>query len=327
MNFMEIDKKTFFPQALIFGLFTLAVLSLAFSGLSAGSAVSMQNGLIAVFLKSVQSSVVAALADSVFFILQNIVLPLLPFLLLSTLGFSAVLWFKTDTKKLAAALVASAACVLALSLVLNITPAILIISLGYFALLLPIEFEERKTSFRTGYAFVSYIFRYLNLAVAVAVFAAILAMPDFDKSAEQQMVSSINVLLPDIGQLQQAQNEVASSFITQASASVNNIVETNYAALPGSNQTYCSGFKDSINSGIDSYKSQLLSQLQSGNSSIGTEQLAQEVFSKVGVFSAIAKATPLIAALSLLALLELIKPLLALAGGAVYSLLDKRFVK
>lgn len=324
---MEIDKKTFLPLVLIFGLFTLAVISLAFSGLSAGNAVSMQNGLIAVFLKSAQSSIVVAIADSVFFILQNIILPLLPFLLLSALGFSAVLWFKPDTKKLAAALAASAASVLALSLVLNITPAILIISLGYFALLLPVEFEERKTSFKTGYAFVSYMFRYLNIAVAVAVFAAILAMQDFDRSAEQQMISGISIMLPDIGQLQQAQNDVASSFITQASASVNNIVDNEYSLLAAGKQIECSQFKDNVKTGVDSYKSQLLSQLQAGNSSIGTEQLAQDVFSKVGVFSAIAKATPLIAALSLLALLELIKPLLALLGGAVYSLLNRKFEK
>lgn len=324
---MEIDKKAFLPAILFFALFLLAAASLMVSGLSAGNAISVQNGLIAVFLKSAQSSIVAAAADSALFILQNAILPLLPFLIFSALGFSAVLWFKPGTKKLAAALVASAACVLALSLALNVTPAVLIISLGYFALLLPIEFEERKTGFRTGFAFASYMFRYLNIAVAAAVFVAILAMPDFDRSAEQQMISSISTMLPDIGQLQQAQNSVASSFISQASSSVNNIVETNYAALPSANQSYCSGFKSGINSGVDSYKSRLLSQLQGGNASIGTEQLAQNVFSKVGVFSAIAKATPLIAALSILALLELIRPLLALAGGAVYSLLNKKFVK
>jgi len=324
---MKINKKTFLPPLLIFALFFSAVASLAFSGLSAGEAVSMQNGLIAVFLKSAQTSIAAAMADSAIFVLQNIILPLLPFLLLSALGFSAVLRFKPGTKKLAAALAASAACALAMSLVLGVTPAILIISLGYFALLLPIEFEERKTGFMTGYAFVSYMFRYLNIAVAVAVFAAILMVPDFDKAAERQMISGVGALLPDIGQLQQAQNDAASSFINEASASVNNIVETNYAALPESNRSYCAGFKGSINSGVDSYKSQLLSQLQTGNASIGTEQLAQEVFSKVGVFSAIAKATPLIAALSLLALLELIKPLLALAGGAAYSLTAKKFGK
>ncbi|MFZ3077888.1 MAG: hypothetical protein WA139_05505 [Candidatus Aenigmatarchaeota archaeon] len=324
---MKIDKKTFLPPALIFGVFTLAVASLAFSGLSAGNAVSMQNELMAIFLKSVQSSIVAAMADSAFFILQKIILPLLPFLLLSALGFSAVLWFKPDTKKLAAALAASAACVLALSLVMNITPAILIISLGYFALLLPIEFEERKTIFKTGYAFSSYMLRYLNIAVVVAVFAAILTMPDFDKSAEQQMISGVSILLPDIGQLQQAQNDAASSFVTQASASVNNIIDSEYSLLATGKRMECSQFKDNVKTKVDSYKSQLLSQFQSGNASIGTEQLAKDVFSKVGVFSAMAKATPLIAALSLLALLELIKPLLALAGGAVYSLLNKRFGK
>lgn len=324
---MKIDRKTFLPPLLIFALFTLAMASLAFSGLSAGEAVLMQNGLIAVFLKSAQISIIAAIADSAFFIMRNIILPLLPFLALSALGFSAVLWFKPDTKKLAAALAASAGCALALSLVLGVTPAILIISLGYFALLMPIEFEERKTGFRTGYAFVSCAFRYLNIAVAVAVFAAILMMPDFDRSAEQQMISGVGALLPDIGQLQQAQNEAASSFINQASASVKNIVDSEYSSLAADKQAECSRFKDNVNAGVDSYKSQLLSQMQTGNASIGTEQLAQEVFSKVGVFSAIAKATPLIAALSLLALLELLKPLLALAGGAVYSLAARKFGK
>jgi len=324
---MKIDRKAFLPPVLIFGLFTLAVASLAFSGLSAGGAVSMQNELMAVFLKSVQSSIAAAMADSAFFILQKIILPLLPFLVFSALGFSAVLWFKPDTKKLAAALAASAACVLALSLVLNVTPAILIISLGYFALLLPIEFEERKTSFKTGYAFASYMFRYLNIAVAAAVFVAIVAMPDFDKNAEQQMISSINVLLPDMGQLQQAQNDAASSFVTQASASVNNIVDSEYSLLATGKQMECSQFKDNVKTGVESYKSQLLSQFRSGNASIGTEQLAKDIFSKVGMFSAMAKAIPLIAVLSILALLEFLKPLLALLGGAVYSLAAKKFGK
>lgn len=324
---MENGKKTFLPLALIFVAFVFAATSVAFSGLSAGKAVSMQNELISVFLKSLQYSIIAAIADSAFFILQNIILPLLPFLILSALGFSAALRFKPDAKKLAAALAAAAASVLAVSFVLNVTPALLIVSLGYFALLLPIEFEERKTSFRTGYAFVSCMLRYLNIAVAVAVFAAILTMPDFDKAAEQQMISGVTALLPDMGQLQQAQNDVASSFINQASASVKNIVDNEYSSLPSGKQTECSQFKDNVKIDVNTYRTQLLSQLQSGNSSIGTEQLAKDVFSKVSLFSAMAKATPLIAALSLLALLEFLKPAFAMIGGAVYSLAARKFGK
>lgn len=316
---MKIDKKALIPPALISGTFALAVASLAFSGLSAGNAVSMQNELTGVFLKSAQSSVVAAIADSAVFILQKIILPLSPFLVLSALGFSAVLWFKPDTKKLAAALAASAAFVLAISFALNITPALLIISLGYFALLLPIEFEERKTGFKTGFAFASYMFRYLNIAVAVAVFAAISAMPDFDKSAEQQMVSGVAALLPNINQLQQAQSEAAIKFIDQASGSVKNIVDNEYFAMGADAQAACSRYRDSVKSGVESYRTDLMARLQDGNADIGTEQLAQEVFSKVGIFSAMAKALPLITALSLLALLELLKPAIALIGGAAYS--------
>lgn len=325
--FMENVKKTFLPPALIFGAFAFAATSIAFSGLSAGKAISIQNELVSVFLKSLQSSVVAAIAASALFVLQNIILPLLPFLMLSALGFSAVLWFRPGTKELTAVLAAVAASVLAVSFVLNITPALLIVPLGYFALLLPIEFEERKTSFRTGYSFVSCMLRYLNIAVAIAVFAAILTMPDFDKAAEREMISGVTALLPDMGQLQQAQGEVASSFINQASASVKNIVDSEYSTLAADKQPACSQFKDNVKADVDAYRAQLITQLQSGNSSIGTEQLAKDVFSKVSMFSAMAKAIPLIAALSLLALLEFLKPFFALVGGAAYSMLNRKFGK
>lgn len=324
---MQFDRKKILPLALIFALFASAVLSLALSGLSVGGAVSMQNGLIAAFLKSAQSSVVAAITDSAVFILQNAVLPLVPFLILSTLGFLSVLWFEPDSKMLAAALAGVSVVMLALAAALNRSPAFFIISLGYFALLLPIEFEEKRTAFRTGQSFASYMLRFANIAAAVSIFAAILMMPDFDKVAEQQMISSVTTLLPDMRQLQEAQNGVASTFIAQASSDVKNIVGTSYAAMPSGEQAQCSGFKDNINSGIDSYKSQILAQVQSGNSSIGTEQLAQQVFSKVGIFSAIAKSLPLISAISLFVLLEFLKPFLAIFGGAVYSLASRRFGK
>lgn len=321
------DRKTILQTALIFALFFVALASLALSGPSIGRAISMQNGLTAVFLKSAQSSVVVAIADSVSFVLANAVLPLLPFLVLSTLGFLSVLWLKPDPKRLAAALAGVAALMAVLALAAGQGPALFIISLGYLALLLPIEFEEKKTDFVTGRAFASYMLRFVSVAAAVAVFAAVLLMPDFDKVAEREMISSVTALLPDMQQLQQAQNEVASSFVAQASSDVKNIVGAGYAALPPEKQAQCSGFRDSTDAGIDSYKSRILSQLRAGNSTIGTEQLAQQVFSRVGIFSAIAKSLPLIAAVSLFVLLEVLKPLLALFGGAVYSLVNRRFGK
>ncbi len=325
---MEFDKKAFFPPLLVFALFTLAITSLMLSGLSISRAISMQNEVVAVFLSSLQSSsAVSAIADAGIFILLNAVLPLLPFLAFSTLGFVAVLFFQIETKKLALALAAVAACALAFMLALNQSPALLVIALGYFSLLLPIEFEERKTAFRTGSAFASSMLRYLNIAVAAAVFLAVLVMPNFDSVAEQQMISSINTLLPDMGQLQQAQNQVAITFIDQASASVKNIVDNEYFLISADSQIACSEYKDNVKDGVESYRTDLMTQLQSGNSSIGTEQLAQEVFSKISIFSAMSKALPIIAALSLLVLLEFLKPLLSLLGGAVYSVAAKKYEK
>ncbi len=322
---MKLDKKALFPMLLVFALFFLAIASLMLSGLSISRAISMQNEVIAVFMKSLQSSnALSAVADSGIFILQNAALPLLPFLAFSTLGFVAVLFFKIETKKLAVSLAAVAACALVAMLVLGQSPAFLIIALGYFALLLPIEFEERKTAFKTGFVFASSMLRYLNVAVAVAVLIALLIMPDFDKVAEQEMISSINILLPDMGELQQAQNEVAKTFVNQASSDVKNIIDNNYNVLSSDKQAQCSDFKNTVNSEIEDRRTQLLAQLQSGNTSVGTEQLAQEVFSKISIFSAMSKVLPLIAVVSLLFLLELLKPLLALLGGAAYSLAVKK---
>ncbi len=317
---MEPDKKELFSMMLVFLLFALAITSLAFSGLSVNRALSMENDVTGVFLKSAQTSIAAAIFDSGVFILQNAVIPMLPFLVFSALGFFAILFFRVEAKKLAVASAAVLALTAAYVLALAQSPALMIIPLGFIVPILPLEFEERRSAFRTGYAFVSRMIHYLNIFLALAIFTAIFILPDFDKVAEEQMISSVGALLPDAGQLQQAQSGIASNFINQASASVKNIIDNEYSSLPSGKQTECSQFKDSVKIDVESYRTQLITQLQSGNSSIGTEQLAKDVFSKISLFSAIAKALPLIAALALFALLELIKPLFAAIGGIAYHL-------
>ncbi len=321
---MTPNIKGIAPPLMIFALLAAAIASLMLSGLSVEKALSVQNGAAALFLNSLQAGAMNAAVDAAVFVVQGAILPLLPFFALSVICFVSVLWLKPGIKMIAVSLAMLSAFVLAMVLALGASPALFIVMFGYFALLLPSELDERKTKFRVGYAFSSSMLRYVNLAAAAAIFAAILLLPNLEKVAGQQMVSGAVSFLPDENQMQSAQNDFASALAGQTSSAMKNIIDSEYYAIPENKQTACSGFRDRLKSGADAYGTSLLSQLSAGNSSAGAGHLAQEALSGTGVFSMMANALPFVAALSLLALLELLKPFLAALGGAIYSLAAKK---
>ncbi len=318
---MTPDIRGIAPPLMIFALLSAAIASIAFSGLSVEKAVFVQNEAAALFLNSLRAGALDAIVSPAAFVIQNAALPLLPFLVLSVLSFAAAFLLKPGIKALAASLAMLTAFALFMIFALGTSPALFIVTLGYFALLLPFKFDGHRTRFMSGYAFSSSMLRCLNLAAAAAIFAAVLMFPNLEKVAERQMVSGAASFLPDESRMR---NDFAGALASQASSAMKNIIDSEYSAIPPDKQAACSQFRDSLKSGADSYKASMLSQLRTGNSSAGAGQLAQEALSGTGVFSMMAGALPFTAALSLLALLELLKPLLAALGGALYSAADKK---
>lgn len=294
---------------LVFVLFFSAVLSLVFSGLSLTKAISLQNEVSVLFFQELQSKEVsAALVSSISFILNNAVLPLLPFIFLSVIGFSSIIYFKPETKYLFAVLTA----VLAASVLIKFSLAIAIICLGYFpsAILLK-GLEEKKTAFKTASSFTSSCLRYLNIFIALGVFLGILMMPNFEKLAEQGILSSISGLLPQ--DLQQAQAGLVKTFVEQNMLSAKNIVDNEYAMLGAPQQ--CKDFRDNVHAGLENYKTQVIAQLQ--NISVGQQDLSQ--LPQFGFLSVFTKTIPLTAAIAIFFLFELLKPLFAAFAGLIYK--------
>lgn len=314
----QMDFKKFLPQILIFSLFFIGIISLIFSGLTITKAIIFQNEITSIFLTGLQTDVLTALIDVTFYILSNIVLPLLPFLIFSVAGVLSLLYFSPTNKELLIILTA----VLFLSLLIKPSVVIGIICLGFF-ILIPIEFEEKKSFFKTARHMVSKSIRYFNISIAVALFFGIFLLPNFEKVSEEQMLNSINTMLPDIQELQEVQTSIAKGFIEQAYTDVNTIVDNEYVKLSQDVQTECVGLRDNIKTEVDNYKNSVFTQLETGEK-LGAEETAKEVFSKIGMFSAISKSIPLTSAISIFFLLEFLKPLLALIGGFVYSVIRRK---
>lgn len=313
---MDVQIKNF---VLLFTIFFLSMIALVFSGLSVSRALTAQNDVMNLFVLEAGKNIVSAIVAAAFYILQTL-LPLLPFLILASIGFFLILYLQTDYKILLAAL----ASVIILSFAIKPSLAVLLAAAGFLpSLLIKKTFEPRPTALKSVNAFVSSCLRWLNIFIVAGLFFVIYAIPDYDKIAEQQMLQSMNSFIPDFGKLQQYQTQQVKDFVNQAAVGLKLAGDAEYAALSQSIQTECTPAKSAIYQGIDNYKNAIISQLESGGTEIGAEQLTQQVIKATPALSAIFKALPLIAAVSLLFLLELLKPFLALLVGAVFLILSR----
>lgn len=293
---------------LIFTFFFFAVLTLIFSGLSFAKAISLQNDVSILFFQELQSKeIFSAVISSTSFILQSAILPLLPFLIFSSIGFLSVLYFRPDVKYLLAALTA----VLIASIMVKFSPVIAIICLGYFpSVILLKNMEEKKTAFKTSSSFISSCLRWQNIFVAIAVFLGIFLMPNFDSIAQQGMLSSIRGLLPQ--DLQAAQTEAIKTLVEQNIDNAKTILNSEYIKTGASQQ--CEDFNNNVQSALDNYKTQMVAQMENATAQVDISQLPQ-----IGFLSVFAKTIPFTSAIAIFFLLELLKPLSAALAGIFYK--------
>ncbi len=290
---------------IIFLFFFSAVLTLILSGLSLAKVISLQNDLSILFFQELQSKeIFSALVSSLIFAFQSAILPLLPFVIFSSLGFLSMLYFKPEVKYLLAVLTA----VLISSILIKFSIALAIICMGFFPSALFFRQEERKTAFKTASAFISSCIRWQNIFIATAVFFGIFLMPNFESLAEQSMLSSISTLLPQ--DLQAAQTEAVRTLVDQCTLSAKNIVENEYIKSGAPQQ--CENFRNSAQSALDNYKAQATAQIE--NATVQQLELPQ-----FGFLSAFAKSIPLTSAIAVLFLLELLKPLFVSLFSLIYS--------
>ncbi|NOZ81641.1 MAG: hypothetical protein GXO63_00615 [Candidatus Micrarchaeota archaeon] len=307
------DRETFLRFFVLFAVFFAANVSLILSGLNMVKAIELQNGLTKVFFENLKTDPISPVVSSVIFVFSEVVLPLLPFLALSVLSVVLVLRFVPSNTEIAAAVIMAAV----LAFIFKPTVAMLLVSLGFLALI-PITVEESKP-FRTGYSAASSFLRYFSLFLCAAVFFGMITMPNFTEVAKEKLLEGIKLILPTSEEISSLQTEVAKSYIEKGANDVKNIVEMNFASLDDEKKQACSGFKESVISGIDEYKSGLTENLQTL-----PETVSDKLVSQLGIFTAIANSTPILSAISFFFLLELLRPVISALGGLLNLVIGRK---
>ncbi len=306
--------KSYYQAIIIFIVFLSSAASLIFSGLSLTKAVSYQIAAAQLFFSELQKGdVVSASFALTSSVILNVILPLLPFMLLSAFGFVLVLYFKPRTKYLFASLT----LVTVFAFLIKPSIAIVFACLGFFILIAPINFEE-KQGFRNGYSFSSHMLRYFNLFVALGLFMALYINPNFEPFAKEQTVLLITEFMPNSTESAIVQKDIAKDFVTRAASGVSESINREYAKLNISDQ--CRDVKDAVDRGIENYKNSIISEIEKGD--ITSIDLEKQI-SDMEIFSSLAKSLPLITALMLLFVLEIMKPFVSLAAGLLYSVLEQ----
>jgi len=308
----EMKVKTIIPSIIFF----IAVLYLIYSGLTISKAIESQTEVFSIFVNSLaEKDILLALSESLSYVILNIILPLLPFLFLIAFGFLTLFWFKIEIKFLFAAQILFLVASFFLS---NFSITILLtyigIIIGNFVLLK--TFQPSKKIFLTGSSLTSKGLRFLNMFLAVGLFFSLYV--NF-QSYEGQIIESnanlIETVVPTTTQLQDFQLEIVNTTADELKLSIQN----QYELAPSGTKEQCKPVYDSIIAGVEDYKNQMNERMK--DQEIGDIQ--EEVIQSFPIIGQLINATPLFLAISLFALLEVLRPIVSLLFGAVHSLATK----
>lgn len=309
----EMKVKSIAPSIIFF----IAVLYLTYSGLTISKAIEFQSETFSIFMKSLaEKDVLLALSESISYIFLNIILPLLPFLFLIAFGFLALFWFKIETKFFFAAHILFLLATFFLSnFSITVLLAYIGIIIGNFVLLK--TFEPSKKKFLTGSSLTSKGLRFLNIFLAVGLFFGLyLNFQSYEGLIIESNVNLIRTVAPNATQLQNFQLEFVNSTVDELKQSIQN----QYDQAPSETKEQCKPVYDSIIIGIEDYKNQVNERMKAQE--VGDIQ--EELIRSFPIIGQIINATPLFLAISLFALLEILRPFIALIFGIIYSLIKSK---
>ncbi|HKZ45461.1 MAG TPA: hypothetical protein VJ343_02035 [archaeon] len=313
---LENARNSIIPNILFF----VAVFYLLFSGLSITKAISVQNETTILFMKTLsEKDILFTVIEVLKLIIVKIVLPLLPFLLLISFGFLLVfvLKEKIDSKLFIGLQIAMIALMAAFT---GLSVIILFISIGILATSISILrfFDSEKSRFSTGTSLGYRALGWMNILFAVGLFFAMyLNFSLYEQSFTQANMDLLKSFMPDQDQLQKLSLDMVNRTIDGIQSGISQRCEQVDPLI----KAQCQAAYATVLADIESYRENITKQASEQN--ISDEQLNIYIIKEFPIFEQIIKAMPLFLALAFFAMLEVLKPLIALLLGATHSAIGK----
>ena len=304
------------PNILIF----LGILSLFYSSLTFEKAIRLESEIFSTFLKNLtEANFFFALFEALKAIFQEIIIPLLPFLFLTMLGFSLAFLIKVEFPPF----MLFQAIFFSILLFLNLSLMAIFIYLGIVVASLSLKnFGRREINFSSGSSLTRSCMKWLTVFVSIGFFLSLqLNLQGYYKVIHQANIDFIKMFVPDINSFVRAQASQASQFINETTDGIKNALSDAYSKLDTQQKEACGLMYTALVSAIDDYKTEANKKVYQEIE--GADKKVEEYVEQIVPFDQIVKITPLILSILLFTLLEILKPFLALFFGIFFSLAGK----
>ncbi len=302
-------------------LFFLAVLSLFFSGLSFEKAIVLESQAFSKFLKDLRErEFFYAFGEILKTVFLEAVIPLLPFLFLTILGFSLILLLKREIDFPALMLIQ--AMFFALALFINLSLISIFIYLGIITTSFSIKKLEDKINFSSGSSLSQSSMKWLSIFISVGFFLNLqLNLNSYYNLIYKSNMDFIKSMIPDVESLIKAQTSEASRFINETTEGIKSSLSSAYSKLDLTQREACNFMYNSLVNAINDYKIEANKRLYE---KIEREEKGiEEYVEQIVPFDQLIKITPLLLSILLFTLLEIIKPFLSLIFGSIFFLIEK----
>ena len=310
---MNVDKikNSFFPNL----LFLIGVVYLFFSGLTIEKAITLQNELLVNFMKGLsEKDVMFATLDSLGTLVAQAILPLLPFMILISFGFLSLFLLKEKMDlKIFIGMQYLFLIVLFVLTGLSLVMLFAYIGIVISSMLLIKMFEVEKSNFSTGSSVVSKNLRWINIFLAIGIFLMLYVnFSAYEEMITQENVRLVKNFIPEQDKIQEVQlelvNNTADSILYSMGEKCDQSVD----------RTECLIIYNAMAAEIEDYKQRVAEEISSGEG--GGEELIEEYVTEAfPLLGQITKASPLLLAVTVFALLETLSVFVSMLFGIVYS--------
>jgi len=302
-------------------LFFVGVISLFFSGLNFEKAIVLESHAFSKFLKDLEErDFFFALAEILKTIFYEAIIPLLPFLFLTTLGFSLILLLKKEIDFNTFMFIQA----IFFSLAIFLKPSLLLIFiyLGIIITSFSMRKLEEKINFSSGFSLSQNSMKWLSIFVSIGFFLSLqLNLNNYYNLIYKSNMDFIKNMVPDVENLIKYQRIEASRFINETTEGIKNGLSNAYSKLDQNQRETCGFVYTSLVKAIDDYKIEANKKLYEKTES--EEKRIEEYVEQIVPFDQLIKITPLLLSLLLFTLLEIIRPFLSLIFGLIFFLIEK----
>ena len=302
------------PPFLIF----LSAVLLIFSGLSYEKAILLESELFSKFLRDLtKQNFFYALTEFLKSILNEIIIPLAPFLILCSLGFSLIILLKDLDFKI---LLLFQTILFGIFLLIHLSITSLFLYIGIIISTLSVRNLKKEISFSSGSEIVSKSLRWVSIFLCIGFFLNLqLNFDNYYATIYESNINFVKSFLPDINELIEARAIEASRFINQTTDGIKNALSEAYNKLDVRQKENCGYLFQGLTEALENYKTEANKKVYEEWREEDVERYVEEIIP----FKELIKITPLLLTLLLFTLLEIIRPFLSLIFGIAFSLTQK----